>query len=90
MSLPVRALTVTAIYLIDQDEAVAQQDLFAESRKKSVSDSSIWNEPWTPSGTSTAGHITGRPPPRDGPGAARPPPGAHIIQNRGTYRGTWR
>lgn len=34
MSLPVRALTVTAIYLVAEDEAVAQQDLFAEAEEE--------------------------------------------------------
>ena len=34
MSLPVRALTVTAIYLVAEDEAVAQQDLFAGAEEE--------------------------------------------------------
>ncbi len=34
MSLPVRALTVTAIYLVPEDEAVAQQDLFAGAEEE--------------------------------------------------------
>ena len=34
MSLPVRALTVTAIYLVAEDAAVAQQDLFAGAEEE--------------------------------------------------------
>lgn len=92
MSLPVRALTVTAIYLVAEDEAVAQQDLFAEAEEEKRQRLEQLDRAMDAIRDKYGKGAIGRASTPKGMDRERhaPPPGGRISSKIGTYRGTWR